>query len=68
VWHAAHTEAEIAAPFAGSGALVAGSAACEAMPVQASASEQRKRGTGFMSDAISCAKAGDFTMLASRRS
>src|SRR5205085_5425217 len=63
VWHAAQTEAEIAAPLAESGGgAAAGSAACAAMPVDASASEQRKRDAGFMKAPGSRAKASDFTM------
>src|SRR5678815_4718364 len=67
VWQAAHTEVEIVAPLAGSGALAAVSAACVAPAREARASEQSKRDTGFMKAPGSRAKASDFTMTASRR-
>src|SRR6186997_731243 len=67
VWQAAHTEAEIVAPLAGSGALAAVSAACEAPAAKASPTEQSKRDTGFMKAPGSRAKTSDFTMSASRR-
>jgi len=67
VWQAAHTEAEIVAPLAGSGALAAVSAACGAPAAKASPTEQSKRDTGFMKAPGSRAKASDFTMSASRR-
>src|SRR5436189_5467893 len=67
VWQAAHTEAEIAAPFAGWGALEAVSAACGAPAAKTMASEESKRDTGFMKAPGSRAKASDLTMSASRR-
>jgi hypothetical protein len=48
VWQAAQTDAESAAPLAGSGALAAGSAACAATLAHASISERRRLGTVFM--------------------
>src|SRR5436190_19676279 len=67
VWQAAHTEAESAAPLAGSGALDAVSAAHDSPAAKTRASEESKRDTGFMKASGSRAKASDFTMSASRR-